>query len=158
MIDPYTDEPGRVAQALVLRAHDLLNAIDDREHSTARRTAKKMRRAMRDIDGRLEELERGLLHDLRVRAKAERLASKAAVPNPYRSIPMRGSSDTKQLSRLSDEDLLEHLRYENWRMNHEPNPYSRWWISKGFSNARRALEARGYEDDAWMDGTEEFYE
>jgi hypothetical protein len=136
------DEMAATARALAADADGVLHAIHTREFSLAHGYVVLMGDA---------------LHDLEQRLYAERQARGEAVgepPNPYRQILLSGPTQEDGLTRLSDAALLEYLRHTHWRYRHEPQPYSRWWLSKHFSAARRELLARGQDPDSWMDGTE----
>ena len=145
-----TDESTAIALALVQDAHRLLRLVANRDLQTTHGTFVQMGSTMGFADRRLEALRRGLFHDLEKELHPERFTFPPMPPNPYQL--RRGSDDE---GRLSDQDLFEETRHYYWWYTHEPNPLQRWNVSKRFSELRRKVVARGYEHDAWTDGTEE---
>lgn len=145
-----TDESTAIAQALVNDAHRVLRVVGNRDLRTTHSTYAQLDLSIRFADHRLDALRRGLLRDLERELYPERFTFPPMPPNPYRLPPgSTGDSD-----RLSDEELLEETRYYYWWYTHEPNPLTRWNVSKRFSELRRQVVARGYAHDAWTDGTE----
>lgn len=149
-----TDDSTAIATALVNDSRDLLNVVAHRDVRTTFGAAVQMRRALGNLDRRLDALRRGLLRDLELRLEPPRRTADEVAPSPYRTVRLQGGDEGEALARLTDADLREHLRGHHWWYQHEPNPQQRWNTSKRFPVARRELVARGHEHDAWMDGTE----
>ena len=70
--------------------------------------------------------------------------------NPFKN-PLAGRSGNvgELMASLTDDEMLDYVRYLNWSWKKQKHEYSRWWRSKQVCAGEQELDRRGIDHDSW---------